>query len=192
MRSADRDAPELIPYASHVAHGTGRTPIGIILFAASHLLLGGVIVFALVRLLRIVPRGAWSRNPEDLIWPILAAVLATSMIAGGIALLLKGRSMWITAVASFGCLATAEAFAAVVGLLMFVRGGRDAQTWAKVQSVVTTLLLAMSCVVLGYLASANARRTFGLPPGETSAAVRWLPRMILVAFMVAAVFVVTL
>jgi hypothetical protein len=141
---------------------------------------------------RVVPRSEWTRKPENLIWPLLAAVLAASMLAGGVTLLLKGRTAWLTAVASFACLATFEAFAAVLGLLMLVRGGTDAQTWAITQGVVATLLLAMSCVVLGYLGSAKARRTFGLPPGDTFAAVRSLPVAILVGFIVAVVVVMTL
>ena len=49
--------------------------------------------------------------------------------------------------------------------------------------------MAMSCVVLSYLGSDKARRTFGLPPGETSVAVRWLPRVVLVLFVVGVVLV---
>ena len=188
----DNSQPALIPYGSHVEHGTGRTPIGIILFAGAHLLLGAVIVVAAARWFRVVPTSEWTRKPENLVWPTLAAALAASMLAGGVTLLLKGRAAWLTAVASFACLATFEAFAAVLGMLMFVRGGKDAQTWAIIQGVVATLLLAMSCVVLRYLTSAKARRTFGLPPGETFALLRSLPLAILVGFIVGVVVVMTL
>src|SRR5437870_1049842 len=50
-----------MPYASHVAHGTGRTPIGIVLFACSHLLLGGVLLLTdwiLFQRLAMAPPGA--------------------------------------------------------------------------------------------------------------------------------------
>jgi hypothetical protein len=187
MRPADRDPPELIPYASHVAHGTGRTPIGIILFAASHLLLGGVIVAAAAMLLRVIPQSEWTRKPENLIWPALAAALAVSMLTGGVTLLLKGRTAWATCVVSFTSLAIAEAFAGVLGTIMLVRGAKESSQWGMMQAGIATLLLAMSSVVLGYLGSEKARRTFGLPPGETSRAVRWLPRVVLVLFIVGVV-----
>jgi hypothetical protein len=182
--------PDPIPYASHVTHGTGRTPIGIILFAASHLLLGGVIVAALATLLPAIPRSEWTRKPENLIWPVLASALAFSMLAGGVTLLLKGRVAWAACVISFTALAIAEASAAVLGTMMFTRGAKQVSQWGLMQTGIATLLMAMSCVVLGYLASEKARRTFGLPPGETPHAVRWLPRAILVLFVVAVVVAV--
>ena len=54
--------------------------------------------------------------------------------------------------------------------------------------VLSAPLFALCMIVLGYLASAKARKTFALPPGETPTLVRWLPCIAVLMFVAAVVF----
>ena len=182
----EADRP-LISYASPVAQGAGRTPIGIIMFAASHLLLGGVLVLAAVIIAERMPTARLA--PGEAMVPYLIALAAMPMIAGGLALLLKGRAAWTAAVVSFAALAVFEAVTicyATAMTIRYLRQGNHDAVWA-VSFLVLALCLGLLCAtVVGYLAGSKARATFALPPGETSAGVRMLPRVILVLYAAAA------
>src|SRR5437764_413700 len=162
----DVDKP-LMPYASHVAAGTGRTPIGIIMFAASHLLLGGVLMLAAFTM----ARQAWARlaiaTPVDGLVIALVALLAMPMVVGGVALLLKGSAAWRTSVVSFTVLATFETLTIAYSIGMTVRYLRQGNPDTQRAGIFAGLALsqALLCaVVVGYLGSPNARATFGMPP----------------------------
>ena len=189
MRSADhRDPPELIPYASHVAHGTGRTPIGIVLFAASHLLLGALLLFKMGEL----AGSAQPTRPSDTFFAVAVFAAATSMLGGGTALLLKGRGAWIFAIVAFtslGAWETALAMWAVAEAVAATHANDpDSVAAAFALVVLCAPLFALCIIVLGYLASAKARKTFALPPGQTPTLVRWLPRVAVVLFIAAVAF----
>jgi hypothetical protein len=189
MRSADhRDPPDLIPYASHVAHGTGRTPIGIILFAASHLLLGGVIVLAFGRYMsQLVVVSAWMK-----LFAVATVVMAFSMLGGGTMLLMKGRGAWMLAITAFMWLAVSEIVMAALGLGWWLsqlrRSGVGFFYHAAGMAVMSSALLALCLIVLKYLGSAKARDTFALPRGDTPVVVRAMPAFLLTIFVAAMLF----
>src|SRR5438034_11315030 len=141
----------LMAYASHAAHGTARTPIGIVMFACSHLLLGGVLILTdwiMFQRLAMAPRG--SRDPLEWLVVALIGVSSLPMLAGGMALLLKGNLAWIAGVASFMLLAVFEAAAIAYALGMTVRymrqGNGDVQ-WAII-FVGFAVLLGTLCRVV--------------------------------------------
>ena len=173
--------PDLIPYASHVAHGTGRTPIGIILFAAGHLMMGGVLAFAMFHIVRRYAVVA----PYQMYFRIMLAGTSAALIAGGAMLLLKGRAAWILAIVSFVVLAMFES-ALAAGMAWWATRFNDVSNGAGLGSAVFALF-ALCLVVLGYLGSAKARNTFALPPGETPRIVRWLPKLMMIVFVAAVV-----
>jgi len=173
MRPADRDPPELIPYASHVAHGTGRTPIGIILFAASHLLLGGFLAFAAYRFGGRA--GVW-------FFEVTVFLAAFAMMLGGASLLMKGQWAWLTSLVSFSWLAVCEAAVAAQATVAILLSMRDASFVRLTQPGIILLCLSAAVfapcfIMLSYLGSAKARNTFALPPGQTPSLVRLLPRV---------------
>ena len=184
------DQPDLIPYASHVAHGTGRTPIGIIMIAASHLMLGAAICAITVMVMRAAPPQART-DPKTILWFAAAGALAVSMLAGGMLLLLKGPYAWGASVVSFTCVALAESVAGGLGSWLAVSGKAQSNWFGIAQTVIAIFLVAMTFVVLSYLGGANARRTFGMQPGETARLVRWLPKLVVAIFVVAVVTGVT-
>ena len=119
----DDDELQLIPYASHVAHGTGRTPIGIILFAASHLLLRGVLVLSVGRFLpRTLLASGWMQ-----LFAVAVVVATLSMLSGGVMLLMKGRGAWVLSVTSFLWLAACEAIVAALGVGWWMSRGTRAR-----------------------------------------------------------------
>jgi hypothetical protein len=166
-----------ISYATPASAGTGRTPIGIIMFAASHILLGGVLTLAAVVIFLQLRHRPFS---EDwIVIPVLMA-LASPMITGGISLLLKGEGAWRAAVASFTMLSVLEAgtFAYAVGMTVRYAMHDNADVvWAGLFAALTFAVAALCSVVLGYLAGDKARITFGLAPGETPLAIRKLRRV---------------
>src|SRR5688500_1306177 len=102
-----------LAYASDVGRGAGRTPIGIILFACSHLLLGGVMLLGGVPLVA----NAWGRSAAtvDLLLAVLMICTAVPMTVGGAALVVKGQLAWWVSLISFAVLAAVEgAFASFV------------------------------------------------------------------------------
>ena len=185
MSNPDTGETPLMSYASHVEMGTGRTPVGIIMFAASHLLLGGVLMLSAFAIFQHVRRGPV--NEDWIVLPVLF-LLAAPMVTGGLALLLKGAIAWFAAVVSFALLAALEAgtFAYAVGMTVryAARGNPDVQ-WALVFAAMTFAIGTLCIVVVGYLAGQKARNTFGLPPGESPAFVRRLRALALVLFAVA-------
>ena len=183
-----QEKPELIPYASHIAHGTGRTPIGIVLFAASHVLLGAWLLFKMGE----IAGAAQPTGPSDTFFTVAVLAAATSMLGGGTALLLKGRGAWIFGVVAFtslGAWETALATWAVAEAVAATRtNNRDAVGAAIALVTLCAPLFALCVIVLGYLASAKARKTFALPAGETPTPIRWLPRVAVLIFIAAVVF----
>lgn len=177
MNTPSSDKP-LMPYASHVAHGTGRTPIGIILFAGSHLLLGGLLAWCLAGAWREI-RSLSTLHPSDWLSLLLVMVLATSMLVAGCAILLKGRMAWRITLAACSLLSLGEAVAAAFGAGMMVRfdatGDRAGIILGLVLVAIMSALLALCVIVLRYLSLEKGRLTFALAPGETSAIARWLP-----------------
>jgi hypothetical protein len=178
----------LMQYASHVSAGTGRTPIGIVLIACSHLLLGALVeiwIVAVIRQLnRISPLG-WTLF-------ILAGVGAAAMIVGALALLLKGRTAWTTALASFIVLATAEGVGLCFATRTLVhslatRENRRFLLFIATAELLLTFQFWLCSVVLRYLSRAKARATFALPSGEFPPIVRWMPRVIVMLTVLAAV-----
>jgi hypothetical protein len=187
----DRDPPELIPYASNVGHGTGRTPIGIILFAASHLLLGGVFALSIARFV--------SRTPLATSWMQLLAVTmviaALSMIGGGAMLLMKGRGAWLLSLTAFIWLAVSEIVLAALGMGWWMSQRRHDQPYVQDfiyhgggMTFTAAALLALCLIVLRYLGTVEARDTFALPRGETPALVRVMPLFLLTMFVAAMIF----
>jgi hypothetical protein len=182
--SPDPPAPvaPLMSYASHVAAGTGRTPIGIILFAASHLLLGGVLMLAALLM------SHRARDAQDWAGVAAVAVLGVPMLPGGVALLLKGRVAWTAAVMSFFVLTVMEAatLAYAVGMTCryAIQGNHDVQL-AAVFASLAFCVAVMGAVVVGYLGGEKARATFGLPPGEAPVAVRYLRPIVLTLYALA-------
>jgi hypothetical protein len=178
--------PPLMTYESRAETGSGRTPVGIILFAASHLLLGAALLLVCFMMYRAVPASARLR-PVD--WAALAIPLCIggAMAAGATALLLKGRTAWRMALLAFVVLAMAESAAGAFGLGMAVRqysaGDETGATIGGVVLGVAVGLFAPCVVVLGYLASPKARTTFALPPGETALFLKWLRPMAAVFFV---------
>jgi hypothetical protein len=192
MRSAEhRDPPELIPYASHIAQGTGRTPIGIILFASSHLLLGGVIVLAIGRFMsQMSLTSGWMK-----LFAVAMVVMSFSMLGGATMLLMKGRGAWMLAITAFTWLAVSEIIMAALGLgwWMSHRSSPHEQPFGFFyygggMAIMASALLALCLIVLKYLGSAKARDTFALPRGETPALVRALPLFLLTMFVAAMIF----
>ena len=181
--AVDEPQPELIPYAT-VAHGTGRTPVGIILFAAAHLLMGGFCLLVV---------GRWAAGHSiDNSWmkffAICVVVGALCMIGGGATLLMKGQGAWIASLSAFAWLAVCEAAVAAMGVgwWLLPRGrGLSAGYVGAMLAAVATALFALCVIVLGYLGSSRARDTFALPPGETPATVRILPRAAMAVFLIA-------
>ena len=172
------DPKPLMPYASHVAHGTGRTPVGIVMFAASHLLLGGTLLLTAWVMCRQAMRFSARVMPVDWLVIGLVALAALPMLVGSITLLLKGPIAWGVAVASFFLLAVFEALAIAYSAGMTVRyarqGNADVQ-WATLFLGFALLLAFLSRVIVGYLGGSKARATFGLPPGDPPALVKYLP-----------------
>ncbi len=170
---------EPIPYATPASAGTGRTPIGIIMFAASHILLGGVLLLAaLVIFFQLRHRPL---SEDWIVIPVLM-LLAAPMITGGVGLLLKGQTAWRGAVVSFAVLSALEAgtFAYAVGMTVrYALQGNPDIIWAGLFAALAFAVAALCSVVLGYLAGDKSRITFGLPPGETPAAIRNLRRVAL-------------
>jgi len=189
MRSSDqRGPPELIPYASHVAQGTGRTPIGIILFASSHLLLGGVIVLAIARFVsQMSLASGWMK-----LFAVAMVVMSFSMLGGGTMLLMKGRGAWMLAITAFTWLAVSEIIMAALGLGWWLTQLHPRQRGlfyhAAGMATMSSALLALCLIVLKYLGSAKARDTFALPRGETPALVRAMPLFLLTMFIAAMIF----
>lgn len=185
MTNPDTGETPLMAYASHVSAGTGRTPVGIIMFAASHLLLGGVLLLSAYVIYRQV-----NRRPVLTDWIVMAVLvsLAAPMISGAVALLLKGHLAWGIAVASFALVGALEAgiLAYATGMLVryFAQGNPDAE-WAMIFVAMTFAIGTLCIVVVGYLGGAKARNTFGLPPGDTPILVRRLRPIVLVLFAVA-------
>jgi hypothetical protein len=185
LREDPPHSPPLMPYASHVAQGTARTPIGIILFATSHLLLGGVLLLAAFVLLRWV-----LLRPTVPDWIVFAAVmfLALPMLTGGVALLLKGPLAHAAALASFTLLSVLEAatIAYAAGITVrYVRHRNPDQVWAIVFLALAVGLAYLCRIVVGYLAGAKARATFALPPGDSSRPMRLLPTLVMLLYVVA-------
>jgi len=178
----------LMPYASHAAAGTGRTPIGIILFAASHLLLGGVLMLAAVTMTRQALARPAAVAPVDWLVTALIALLAMPMLVGGVALLLKGSLAWVVSVISFTLLAFFEAMTIAYAIGMTTRylqqNNPDVQ-WAGLFAGLAISQGLLCAVVVGYLGSPKARATFGLPPGETPGLVRRLRRIVTVLYLAA-------
>src|SRR5437773_8560695 len=108
-RMLNEEKTPLIPYASHLAHGTGRTPIGIILFAASHLLLGAVLLLIAWIMSQQLARAPARVTGLEWLAAALIALAGVPMLAGGVALLLKGRLARAIALVSFVVLAAFEA-----------------------------------------------------------------------------------
>jgi hypothetical protein len=177
----ENDQPDLIPYASHVAHGTGRTPIGIILFAAWHLLMGGVLAFVLVNIVRRYTVVL----PHQMISRLLLAGTAAMMIAGGTVLLLKGRLAWFCSHACFYVLALLHAGNAAHLMWWSARYQANALGNGLGLLSVAFALFVLCVIVLGYLAAPKSRDTFALPPGESPTILRWLPKMMIVVFLAA-------
>ena len=176
----------LMQYASHVSAGTGRTPIGIVLFACSHLLLGALIEIWIVAVINQVNR------VTSLGWFlfILGGIGAAAMIVGALALLLKGPAAWTTALASFISLALAEAVGLCFATRTLVhsfatRENRKVLLFVATAVLVLTFQFWLCSVVLRYLSREKARATFALPPGEFPPIVRWLPRAIVTIAVVA-------
>jgi len=179
------DPPELIPYASHVAHGTGRTPIGIILFSASHLLLGGVIALAIVRFLLRVPLA--DRNA--LTWVAAIGGFSVAMMVGSGMLLMKGRVAWMVSIAAFAIVAMYEIALAALGVTWWYQTlpaapftSTPGLYFAALTAVMASILFSLSVVLLHYLGGAKARATFGLTPGEAPIAVQLLPAALTLIF----------
>jgi len=177
-----------MPYASHVAAGTGRTPIGIIMFAASHLLLGGTLFLTAGIMLRNLM--VWRARAGWVDWLVaaLVALEATPLVFGAVMLLLKGTLAWAAAVASFSVLAVFEAIAIAYSISMtvrYVRQGNSDVQWAGIFFGMSMMLAFLCRVVVGYLGAPKARATFGLPPGDPPALVKMLPRMVMALYMLA-------
>src|SRR5437867_3373496 len=80
-------SPPLMPYASHAATGSGKTPIGILLFAASHLLLGAALGLLVILMWRAIPRKSeLTELPAAMLFLGLIAATATFMLAGSVML----------------------------------------------------------------------------------------------------------
>jgi hypothetical protein len=184
LREGESNQRPLMPYASHVSRGTARTPIGIILFAASHLLMGAVLMLAAFMILRRV-----MARPRKEDWGVVVNIIvALPMLTGGLALFLKGRAARTAAVMSFSVLAALESIviAYAVGMTVrYIADGNQNAEWALLFVTFAVLLAFLSRDVLGYLASEKARATFALPPGETPIAIRIMPRLALFLYCVA-------
>lgn len=181
MSGPDLSDKPLMQYASDVAEGAGRTPVGIVMFAGSHLLLGGFLLwfgwpFA---------QHAWLGRKLDGEALFATIVLATAipMLIGGGTLLCKGRSRWLASVAAHTLLALNESLLAAYGFALarwrFKHHDDKGILVGLIAGCVGVLLLLLCLVVLGYLASPKARKTFGLPPGESTAMFRHLPLFML-------------
>jgi hypothetical protein len=186
LGSGDRP---LIGYASHVAHGTGRTPIGIILFAASHLLLGAVLLLIAWIIFQQLARAPARVTALDWLAAALIALAGVPMLVGGVALLLKGSVAWTVALASFVLLAIFEAIAIAYAVAMTVRYAWQNNPdiiWAGLFVVFAMLLGLLCAVVVGYLTGSKARLTFGLPPGEAPRILKSLRTIVLVLYALGA------
>jgi hypothetical protein len=177
----------LMPYASEIARGSGRTPIGIIMFAASHLLLGACCAVWLSMVWRMAPMAQFRPCEWLLIgWVI---VITIGSLTGGCALLLKGRGAWMSSIAAMAVLAVGESagIAFGAGMVAHMSGTDRVGTQIGVAlSIAMLLLLGLCAVVLRYLSRTKARATFALEAGETTLMVRWLPLLVLVAGVVGA------
>jgi hypothetical protein len=178
----------LVPYASDVALGSGRTPVGIILFAAGHLLLGAALaLWAAI----VVPRLIRFRGPEPAFFILgaFAAIIAVSALLGGCALLIKGRFAWGLSVISFTLLGIGEAIGCAFGAGMLVRFfgiDRTGMGLGLFVAGVMTSLMVLSITVLSYLRGQRARITFALPPGESPLIARWMPSLVITAYILCA------
>ena len=181
MSLDQKPQPELIPYASHVAHGTGRTPIGIMLFACSHLLLGAVLAYLM---LAVISRYAVVARYQ-VFFRIMMTGASAMMILGGVALLLKGRTAWICSVLSFAALALFEA--GLAGATAHWSATNRYPSTGVGMVLITTSMFALCMIVLGYLGSSKARDLFALPPGETPVVIRQLPRIAIAVFLLAVI-----
>ena len=188
MPSVDNPDKPLMPYASHVAAGTGRTPVGIIMFAASHLLLGGVLLLMSGIMFTQLMNYRGRTTPLDWLAAALVAVPSLPMLVGGIMLLLKGGLAWTAAVISFAALAVCEAIAIAYSASMtvrYVRQGNNDVQWAGIFFGMSMMLAFLCRVIVGYLGAPKARATFGLPPGDPPAVVTMLPRMVMALYALA-------
>jgi len=184
----DRPAKPLVAYASDVALGSGRTPVGIILFAAGHLLLGAALALWLAI---ILPRLLRIRGPQPAFFILAAfgAIIALSALTGGCALLVKGRFAWIASVISFTLLGIGEAIGCAFGAGMLVRFtgiDRTGMGLGLFVAGVMTSLMVLSLIVLSYLRGPRARTTFALPPGEVPPPARWMPALVITAYVASA------
>ena len=181
--SYEHDQSEPIRYASPDVRGSGRTPMQITLFAASHLVFGALILAATARAL--VSAGRSPRAPTVSTSLVVAAVAGAAMVFAGVSLLLKGRAAFACAICTFFCLGLAECAAAgwhafaVAHALVNSRGVGSAAWWM----LAATSLAVMSSVVLRYLGTAKARQTFALHQSLEATTIEWLPTV--VAFYVA-------
>jgi hypothetical protein len=173
--SYEHEQPEPIPYASPDMRGPGRTPVQIALCAASHLVLGALILAAAAR--AFVSAGfSLQAQPVSASFAV-ATVAGAAMTLAGISLLLKGRAAFTCAIRAFFYLGLIECVAAgwhahaVVHGLLNSRGVGNAVWWM----LAATCLSVMSSVVLRYLGSAKARRTFALHQSLEATTMEWLP-----------------
>lgn len=175
-------------YASHVSAGTGRTPIGIVLFSCSHLLLGALIEIWIVAVINQVNRV----TPLGWFLFILGGVGAAAMIVGALALLLKGPAAWMIALASFIVLAIAESVGLCFATRTLVhsiatRENRKFLIFVATAVLVLTFQFWLCSVVLRYLSREKSRATFALLPGDFPPMVRWVPRVIVTLTIIALV-----
>src|SRR2546421_11947714 len=89
----------IIAYASPAASKSGRTPVGIVLFAASHLLLGAVLAVIGARFISLLIMNGYGNirpglQPHEVLFFGLIPLLAVTMLGAALALLLKGLRAW--------------------------------------------------------------------------------------------------
>jgi uncharacterized membrane protein len=179
---SDRD---ILPYATDASTRAGHTPVGIVMFAASHLLFGAALLLVAWVLERKMPPGVPMLERSV---PLLIALGALPMLSGGTALLLKGPTVWAIALISFSLVVAVECLVAAHASAMTVRymreGNPDVQ-WAVVYLLFAFIIALLGHVVLRYLTREKARKTFFLPPGEVGPMTRAIPRILLFVLAVA-------
>jgi hypothetical protein len=179
---SDRD---ILPYATDASTRAGHTPVGIVMFAASHLLFGGALLLVALVLTRKMPPGVPMLERSV---PLLIGLGALPMLSGGVSLLLKGPTVWAIALISFTLVIAAECLVAAHASAMTVRymqqGNPDVQ-WAVTYLLFAFILALLGHVVLRYLTRDKARRMFFLPPGEVGPLVRAIPRIMLFLLAIA-------
>lgn len=168
----ESDSTNSLQYSTDAARGAGRTPIGIILSAVCHLLLGSLLVLLGYGLVH----EAWLARQFDaeMVAGIVILIAAVPMLGAGITLLLKGKRAWITCVIFHVMLAIGESILAAWGFGSAAWRPQDNES-SLIVGVVALLLLWMCLVVLSYLGKAKARACFALTPGEAPVLVRRLP-----------------